>query len=424
MKLYAVTGNPILFSRSPEIFNSIFQQKNIDAKYTRLAAKSACETIELFKEFNMSGMNVTAPFKTDIIKYLDKIDQIASEIGSVNTVVNEKGLLIGYNTDYYGIINTLKAIKNKKILLLGAGGAAKAVIYSIMKNGGSVIVHNRTIEKAKQLSETFGIDYCKKNKLQTITAKSDIIINTVPAGVKLLKNHWLKPNHIIFDAIYNNSVYENIAKELKIEFYSGEDWLINQALPAFDLFFKNNNFDFTGINFKTPKPKKKIILTGLMGCEKTHIGNAVSKKLNFDFYDIDTIIENRENSGINDIVRRQGETFLRKSEKKILTELSKTKNKAIISSGSGIVLNKERIKSIVSNYISVWLYANPETIMQKIEPENHPLLKKYFSIEFIEKLMNKRKDFYTETTDLIINTNNKNKEEVVELLLKELSTIK
>jgi shikimate dehydrogenase len=423
MELFAVTGNPILFSRSPDIFNSIFKLKNIDAKYTRLAASSAKEAIDLFKELNLSGMSVTAPFKTEIIQYLDKIDEMALQIGSVNTVINKDGFLHGYNTDYYGIKNTLPDLNNKRVLLLGAGGAAKAVAYTILKNNGILTIYNLSEEKAKKLADNFKANYCTKQNLKTAVENSDIIINTVPTGVKLIEDNWLKTNHIIFDAIYHNSAYKNITEQLNIKFYSGEDWLINQAIPAFNLFFADKTINKSEIKITQQKPKNKLVFTGFMGSGKSQIGKEISQKIGGNFFSTDTIIETKEHLKINDIFKNHGEFFFRQIENQVLTMLSNMNGKAIVSSGGGVVLDKNNRELIADNFTNIWLYANPNSIMQRAKPENRPLLKDNFNIEYVSNLMEQRKDFYAESADIIINTNNKNLEEIINLILNEISSI-
>ncbi len=423
MKLFAVTGNPILFSRSPEIFNPIFKEKHLDAKYMRLSAHTAKEAVQLFKELGLLGMNITAPFKTDIIKYLDQIDEIARDIGSVNTIVNKKGKLIGYNTDYDGITNSLKIIKNKRVLLIGAGGAGQAVAYSITKNGGQLTVFNRTIEKAQALANKYKPQFCLHDNLQKATQKADIIINTLPSGIKVLKNDWFKNHQIIFDAIYHNSVYQDIEKQLNIKFISGETWLKNQAIPTFKLFFEKEKLDINDINISTKKTKDKLIFTGFMGSGKSVIGEQISKKLDCNFFNTDSIIENKNGLSINEIFEKQGETYFRETEQEVLKMLSSLNGKAVISSGGGMVLEAQNRILIKNDYLSIWLYANPETILHRAKPENRPLLNDNFNLEFIQDLMTQRKNLYAQSSDIIINTNGRNTQEVIELIEQELASI-
>jgi len=419
MKLFAVTGNPILFSRSPNIFNPIFEKKRIDAYYTRITAQSAKEAINLFKELGLSGMSVTAPFKTDIIEYLDQIDELAREIGSVNTVILKNKKLLGYNTDYYGIINSLGTIKNKTILLIGAGGAAKAVAYSIQKNGGFVNIYNRTQSKAENIAAKYSAEICLHKDLEKVCKNADIIINTVPTGIKILKDKWFHSKHVIFDAIYHNSVYKNVAKRLNAKFISGETWLKNQAIPTFKLFFNDINLNLNEIEILPTKPKNKIILTGFMGSGKSIIGEHLSKKINYKFFNTDTIIEKKEGLNINKIFEKNGEIYFRKIEQEILNMLSDKNEKAIISAGGGVVLNKQNRKLISENYLSIWLYANSKTIMQRTRPDNRPLLKNNFNLAFVQKMMLERKNFYAKSADIIINTSDKNIQQIIKLIEQE-----
>ncbi len=421
MKFFAVTGHPILHSRSPEIFNSIFKAQKIDAHYSRLSAINAKHAIELFEELGLSGMNVTAPFKTDIIEFLDEIDEISKSIGSVNTIVKEDGKLKGYNTDYYGVSDTLGDIGNKKILLLGAGGAAKTVIYAVLKHGAKLSIFNRTEEKAFQLSNQYNIQLCKKRDLKNTVEESDIIINTVPSGIKLIDDSWFNKNHIIFDAIYHQSSYKQIAKDLRIQFHSGEEWLINQAIPAFKLFCKNEKLQSKKIDLHLSKPKDKIIFTGFMGSGKSLIGAEVSKSIGCNFFSTDDIVSKKEGDNINDIFKKHGESYFRKAEKDVLTMLASMNGKAVISSGGGMVLEKTNRDLIRKSYLSIWLYAKPETIMQRAVPENRPLLKDNFNLEFVQKLLNQRKNLYFESSDIIIDTNNKSSAEIIKQIQSEIS---
>ncbi len=417
MKLFAVTGNPIAFSKSPNIFNTFFKINSDNAKYFRLLAETAKEAITVFNELELSGMSVTAPFKTDIIQYLDEVDDIAKNIGSVNTIIRKNNKLIGYNTDYNGIINSLANVKDKNILLLGAGGAAKAVAFSLKQNGANITIVNRTRKKAQELAEKFNILQKNISDIESIIDTTDIIINTIPNGVKLIKDEWLNSKHIIFDAIYNNSVYKEVSKQKSIAFIDGKKWLLNQAIPAYKLFInKDIEVNSSAINFES-KPKDKIILVGFMGSGKSTIAEKLSEKLNIKHFSTDVVITVREGLSINEIFEKHGEQYFRDAEEQILNMLCSMAGKGIISTGGGVVLSEKNRSIIDENYKSIWLYANTQTIMNRTKPENRPLLKDNFTEKRISELMNERKNYYTQSADLLINTSNKTIDEVVEILL-------
>jgi len=423
MNFFAVVGNPISFSRSPDLFGAMFVRKNIRAKYSRIVAQSAKEAVDLFRELDLLGMNVTAPFKIDIIKYLDKIDDLAQEIGSVNTILNRQGELIGYNTDYDGIVDTLPALKDKHILLLGAGGAAKTVAYAVNKNGGQLSIFNRTTEKADFLASKYKAKVCLQEDLPKLTQEADIIVNTLPLGIKIIEDDWFKTDQIIFDASYHYSVYQDIAKELGLKFFSGSYWLKNQAIPAFQLFFPEENIDAKNINLPKKKSFEKFILTGFMGSGKSIIAKELSKKINYRCFDMDAIIAEEERLSINHIFEQYGESYFRDKEQKLLKELLHKQGAMIISSGGGIVLSEQNRKLMLDNCYSVFLYASPQTIVARINSDNRPLLKNNFSLDFVQKLMSERKDYYLQSADLIINTDGKTIQEIVALVTKEIACL-
>ena len=152
-KLFAVTGKPVFHSRSPRFFNSVFRKEKIDAVYSRLTAETAEQAIQAARAIGLSGFNVTAPFKEDVMRYLDRIDPHASVIRAVNCVVFQEGGYAGYNTDFLGVLHALE--KNgihpgkMKAAVLGAGGAARAVLVSLAGRGASeILVANRYADEA------------------------------------------------------------------------------------------------------------------------------------------------------------------------------------------------------------------------------------------------------------------------------------
>lgn len=246
MKL-AVVGNPISHSKSPLIFHHLFDAVNIAYSYEKLLLNSTDEILQLFKN-EYHGLNITAPFKQSVIPFLDELADDAKRIGSVNTVVLKNNRLIGFNTDYLGVINALESfgidLNAKKCLILGAGGAARAAIYGLKLRNAKIQVFNRTNEKAKTLAKEFDIEQIKPFELGNSVTKADILIDTLPAGIRVVKPELLHAGLTILDASYPKSVYPKNGAFL---FIGGEYWLLHQALPAFELFtgiqLNNTNFD-------------------------------------------------------------------------------------------------------------------------------------------------------------------------------------
>ena len=156
-KSFAVIGDPINHSLSPIIHSAAFRELNLDSSYIgyRIPKGELESGIEGLKKIKISGFNVTIPHKIEMMKYLDKMDESCSVIGAVNTVVNKEGMLKGYNTDMDGFLEPLKkrniSIQDKKILLIGAGGAARAIIAGMSKEKAEEVdIANRTTKNAEK----------------------------------------------------------------------------------------------------------------------------------------------------------------------------------------------------------------------------------------------------------------------------------
>jgi len=251
MKL-AVVGNPIEHSKSPIIFQFLFDTLKFNASYEKILLNTADEIPNLF-EMGYTAINITAPFKQSILPFLDKLSDDANKIGSVNTVVFKERKLLGFNTDYLGVLHALEENGNdlslKKCLVLGAGGAARAAIFGLKKRNVRIQIYNRSENKAKDLAEEFDVNFIKVKDLQNTVTEADILIDTLPANIQLLKLEDLHSGLTILDASYPHSVYEgsNIRQLI-----GGEHWLLHQAIPAFELF--------TGIKLSKNDYNQEVLL--------------------------------------------------------------------------------------------------------------------------------------------------------------------
>jgi shikimate dehydrogenase len=216
-------GDPIEHSLSPYIHNAAFKHLKLDFVYVafKVSKENVREALEGARALGIKGLNVTMPLKTAVIKHLDKLDQNAEKIGAVNTILNNDGTLIGYNTDGLGALEALKANgqnpAGKSILVLGAGGAARAVAFALCKDAKNMTVLNRTPEKAKILAEELSRIFEKKVKfgglgeetLRQEVEDADILVNATAVGMAPKTNETpvntklLHPNLTVFDLVYN-----------------------------------------------------------------------------------------------------------------------------------------------------------------------------------------------------------------------------
>lgn len=182
--LYALIGNPVAHSLSPLMHNRAYQELKLEARYVAFCVSDLENALRGIRALHISGASVTIPFKVEVMKYLDEVDEEALKIGAVNTIINEQGKLKGKNTDWRGIVRTLQEvmeIKGRSFVVLGAGGTAQAAIYAITVAGGFAIIVNRTEETGRRLSLAWGIPFYPLTEIGRL--KADCLINTTPVGM-------------------------------------------------------------------------------------------------------------------------------------------------------------------------------------------------------------------------------------------------
>jgi len=249
MKKYLVIGNPIEHSLSPKLHNYWFEKNNIDANYDRrkINKSEIQQIISEIKDDNLDGINVTVPFKSDVIPFLDVLSEESRITQSVNTIYKQDKKLIGHNTDIKGFELSLKEtqfnLKNKTIFILGAGGVVPSIICALEKLGVSKItISNRTKQKAENLKKNF-------SKINVVDwgdqPEFDMIINATSLGLSNEDNLGLNFNNIhkeklFYDVIYNpkETNFLRTGKNLGCKVSNGRMMFIYQALEAFKLWHK------------------------------------------------------------------------------------------------------------------------------------------------------------------------------------------
>ena len=244
-QLYGVVGNPIGHSLSPTMHNAAFLETGLNAVYLAFETNDIRDAVKGMKAMGIKGLSVTIPYKEDVIPLLNEVDDLAAKIGAVNTVVNQEGLLKGYNTDAVGALKALEEkteISGKRCLIVGAGGAARAIGYILKKKGADVIVVNRSVERGESLCRDIGCTFVHLNELEFQT--SDILINTTPVGMTPetdlcpVPEKVLKRGMIVMDIIYNPLETRLIraAKSMDCLTVNGLGMFIHQGAEQFRLW--------------------------------------------------------------------------------------------------------------------------------------------------------------------------------------------
>jgi len=243
-RLNIVIGYPLGHTKSPKLHQEIYRLKNCNAIMLAHPTQDLSGTIQAIRTLNIGLVAVTMPHKEAILHYADQLSSEVQTLKSANTLINNKNILTAYNTDINGIEHALRniSLKDKTVLVIGAGGAARAAAYVLQKNNCNILYLNRTVKSAEVLRKLFGGKVIHKDKLYDLPI--DIIINTTPIGMhpnsdtSPLPDYSFNKNQIIFDMVYNPSetLLLKTAGSYGAHIISGEDMFLGQALKQVELF--------------------------------------------------------------------------------------------------------------------------------------------------------------------------------------------
>lgn len=436
MKKLAVIGYPIAHSYSPLMHNFISREMNVDFTYEAFETppEKLGDIVAMLKKEGFLGFNVTAPHKFNVMQYLDEISEEALFFGSVNTVLNKNGKLIGYNTDAEGFYEALRwrgiDLQGKHILMLGAGGASQPVSINLAPKCASLTVTNRTKERLfalkEQVKRCTGIDI----KTEVEREKYDIIINCTSLGMgdnigksPLLDLSIIGDDTYCVDMIYNpwESKFLRDAKSTGAKCENGLSMLIFQGILAYRIF--------TGIDVPLSVADgirieilnhRNIVLTGFMASGKSVCGKALAEKLGREFVDSDCVIEEKCKMTIPQVFEKYGEEYFRKVEKEVIYQLS-LKSGCVIATGGGVVLDKENISTLRKNATIVNLEPCESVIRERLSRDDGTRpLNKGQDIEQILKRFEGRKPFYDNCDVKVKITTDMSVEDVTSAVLKGL----
>ncbi|HWZ01200.1 MAG TPA: shikimate dehydrogenase [Edaphobacter sp.] len=244
-KVYGVAGNPIRSSLSPIMMNTAFRRETVNAVYLALQANKLSDLLKLVDEIPIQGISVTMPLKQEIMAHLEKTDPLSAKIGACNTVLRaQDGKLYGFNTDVAGITGPLEkrmSLRGAKVLVLGAGGAARAAVFGLRDKGAEVFILNRTSETAQKLARQSGAKTIKKDAVAKTAF--DVIINATPIGMAGIKAPQLLEakdlnTKLVFDLVYNplETPLLRMARQKGIPIVTGIEMFVQQGARQFEIF--------------------------------------------------------------------------------------------------------------------------------------------------------------------------------------------
>lgn len=371
---------------------------------------------DFLQKRDFRGINVTIPYKQAVIPFLDGISETANEIGAVNTIVNRGGRLLGYNTDYAGLLALARhsgiSIPGKKALILGTGGTSKTA-SAVMKALGAKEIHKVSRRKAPD-TVTYG-------EAAEIHADADILVNTTPVGMFPAVD--AAPIDLsafprlsgVLDAVYRPLRTELVLDALKrgIPAEGGLYMLCAQAVRAAELFL-NREFDPALMEsaFQALKAEKEnIVLIGMPTCGKTTVGRLLAQKTGRPFADTDALLAMKIGS-VPDYIRLHGESAFRTVERETTAEIAR-KSGHIIATGGGAILSPENLRALRRNGRLIFL----DRSLQNLRPSpNRPLSS---TPEKLKALYETRYPLYRAAADITVPAD-RSAEEVAEDIRKEL----
>jgi len=244
-ELYGVVGYPLDHSLSPVMHNTAFLKAGLRARYLALETRDIKGCLRKVRDSGIKGLSVTLPFKSVIIPYLDHIDRLAQKINAVNTVVNDAGCLIGYNTDAHGAGKALEGVLHRGsrcCLIVGAGGAARAIGFMLKEQGMDLTVANRSVMRGVALARSLECPFVPLEEVEAVCA--DLLIQTTPVGMFphtdrcIVPLHALREGMVVMDIIYNplKTRLLTMAGEQGCKTISGLEMFVHQGAEQFRLW--------------------------------------------------------------------------------------------------------------------------------------------------------------------------------------------
>lgn len=450
-RLIGLIGNPVEHTLSPVIHNGISKRMQMNSVYVpfKVEAEGLSAAVNGAYELNVLGMNVTVPHKNQVMDCLVEVDEAAKQIGAVNTLVRTDNANIqkgykGYNTDMMGLRRQITEdgirLKDKTVVILGAGGAAKAVVYMCLLEGAEkVYLLNRTIAKAEEIAEHMNqcnlALQCGEGKVipmalqdyHKIFEEDLVVFQATSIGLAPNVNDVVIDDKSFYekvkvgvDLIYNpaNTRFMQLVTAAGGKAYNALKMLLYQGVIAYELWHDikvpQSIIEDIYVDLKRKVYKKdNIVLIGFMGSGKTTFGKALAKRLHMDFLDTDDYIEKMAGKSIPDIFAEYGEEYFRKMETEVLEHLRDTVENTVFSTGGGMPLRKENARLLREIGRVYHLTAANQIIYERVKTDsNRPLLQCENPYDRICNLMKERTPLYEEAADIRIDTNSTDIEEI------------
>jgi len=392
--MYGLIGKKLKHSYSKKIHEKLYEEK-----YDLIELN---ELDSFFQQKKFKGINITIPFKNDVMPYCDNLSEIATRTRSVNSIVNNDGVLYGYNTDYDGLSFMLEyndiQLENKVVLILGNGSTSRTIQTLCLDNKSKEIIVSGRNPKLNE------INFSDIKNHQNI----DIIFNSTPVGMYPNNENSLNIDldifldlEIVIDLIYNpfKTKILKSAQEKNIKTINGLLMLIHQAVKSSEIFHNTTYKKEITIDLyqSTMLEMVNFVLIGMPMSGKSYFSRLLAASYDKKIVDIDKVIETNSKQTIESIFKTKGEKAFRSLETLNIMNVSKEHNQAI-SVGGGAILNEKNIAYLKQNGIIIFLDVSL-SMLKTFNPKNRPLLKDKSNIEI---LYNERYHLYKQYSDITV----------------------